>query len=197
MTSLFLFRDTKNRVETMRNLCYNEEKTSESEDIGMKNYLCRRATPEDLEQIWAKNIAENPEEPAWIRWREEYIGYNRNGDAVTFVVVCDGVPVGEGTLLFSPDCSAIRGRTNLADGNHITNVNALRIEKEHEGQGHISRMVRMMEVYAKEHGYDTITIGVEAAETRNLAIYLHWNYTDFVMSEMEDDTLVLYYGKEL
>ena len=163
----------------------------------MKNYTYRAATPDDLERIWAKNIANNPEEPAWIRWRDQYIGYNRNGDAVSFVVVCDDEPVGEVTLLFSPDCSAIRGRTNLADGNHITNVNALRIEKEHEGQGHISRMVRMMEVYAKEHGYDMITIGVEAAETRNLAIYLHWNYTDFVMSEMEDDTLVLYYGKEL
>ncbi len=163
----------------------------------MKNYICRKATPEDLERIWAKNIANNPDEPAWIRWRDQYIGYNRNGEAVTFVVVCDGEPVGEGTLLFSPECSAIRGRLNLADGRRTTNVNALRIEKEHEGQGHISRMVRMMEAYAKEQGYDRITIGVEAAETRNLAIYLHWNYTDFVMADVEDDTLVLYYGKEL
>lgn len=163
----------------------------------MKNYICRKATPEDLERIWAKNIADNPEEPAWLRWREEYIGYNRDGDAASFVVVCDGEPVGEGTLLFSPDCSAIRGRLNLADGHKITNVNALRIAKEHEGQGHISRMVKMMEAYAKEQGYERITIGVEAAETRNLGIYLHWNYNEFVMADTEDDTLVLYYGKEL
>lgn len=163
----------------------------------MKNYICRRATPEDLERIWAKDVANNPGDEAWLRWREEYIRYNRDGDAVTFVVVCDGEPVGQGTLLFSPDCSAIRGRLNLADGGHITNVNALRIEKEHEGQGHISRMVRMMEAYAKEHGYDRITIGVEAAETRNLGIYLHWNYSEFVMADVEDDVLVLYYGKEL
>ena len=116
---------------------------------------------------------------------------------MTFVVVCDGEPVGEGTLLFSPDCSAIRGRRNLADGKRVTNLNALRIEKEHEGQGHISRMVRMMEEYAKEHGYDRITIGVEAAETRNLGIYLHWHYDEFVMADVEDDTLVLYYAKNL
>ncbi|MBE6711192.1 MAG: GNAT family N-acetyltransferase [Clostridia bacterium] len=163
----------------------------------MKNYTYRIAAPDDLERIWAKNIAKNPEEPAWLRWREQYIGYNRNGDAVTFVVVCDGEPVGEGTLLFSPDCSAIRGRRNLADGKRVTNLNALRIEKEHEGQGHISRMVRMMEEYAKEHGYDRITIGVEAAETRNLGIYLHWHYDEFVMADVEDDTLVLYYAKNL
>ncbi len=163
----------------------------------MENYTYRRATPEDLERIWAKDIAKNPGDPDWIRWREQYIGYNRDGKAVTFVVLYKGEPVGQGTLLFDPACSAIRGRTNLADGRRVTNVNALRIEKEHEGQGHISRMVRMMEAYAKELGYDRITIGVEAAETRNLAIYLHWNYAEFVMADVEEDTLVLYYGKEL
>ena len=163
----------------------------------MKEYIDRKATPDDLERIWAKDIAKNPGDPDWIRWREQYIGYNRNGDVATFVVLCDGEPVGQGTLLFSPDCSAIRGRLNLADGRRTTNVNALRIEKEHEGQGHISRMVRMMEAYAMERGFERITIGVEAAETRNLAIYLHWNYTEFVMADVEDDTLVLYYGKEI
>lgn len=163
----------------------------------MSNYVYRIATPDDLERIWAKDIARNPDDEDWPRWRKEYIGYNRNGEAVTFVVVCDGEPVGQGTLLFSTDCSAIRGRTMLADGKRTTNVNALRIEKAHEGQGHISRMVRMMERYAKERGFDTITIGVEAAETRNLAIYLHWNYTNFVLADVEDDALVLYYGKEL
>jgi len=163
----------------------------------MNEYLYRIATPEDLERIWAKDIARNPGDGNWLRWRREYIGYNRDGKAVTFVILCDGEPVGQGTLLFAPECSAIRGRKKLADGKYITNVNALRIEKEHEGQGHISRLVRMMEQYAKAHGCSTVTIGVEAAETRNLAIYLHWNYTDFVMADVEDDTLVLYYAKEI
>ena len=29
----------------------------------MKNYTYRIAAPDDLERIWAKNIAKNPEEP--------------------------------------------------------------------------------------------------------------------------------------
>lgn len=161
----------------------------------MKNYSYRIATQEDLERIWAKDIARNSGDDNWLRWREEYIGYNRDRKAVTFVVVYGDEPVGQGTLLFDPECSAIRGRTMLADGKNVTNVNALRIDKEHEGQGHISYLVRMMEQYAAAHGYGTITIGVEAAETRNLAIYLHWNYNDFVLADVEYDTLVLYYGK--
>lgn len=162
-------------------------------------YTYRIATPNDLERIWAKDIAKNPGDKRWLRWRDEYITGNREGNMKTFVVLCDDDPVGQGTLLFSPTCSAIGGRTTLADGRQTTNVNALRIEKAHEGQGHISTLVRIMEQYAVEHGYRQITIGVEAAETRNLAIYLHWKYDEFVLADVEgeDETLVLYYAKTL
>lgn len=40
-------------------------------------------------------------------------------------------------------------------------------------------------------------LGVEAKETRNLSIYFHWGYNVFVMSEIEDGELVLYYKKTL
>ena len=157
----------------------------------------RKATPEDLERIWAWNIADNPGDERWVRWKEEYIAYNERGDAVTFVVVCDGEPVGEGTLLFSPACGAIEGRTFLADGNVTANVNALRIRKKYEGMGHISTLVRLMENHAAAMGYERLTIGVDAKEARNLAIYLHWDYTEFIHSQVEDGELVLYYAKAL
>lgn len=110
-------------------------------------------------------------------------------------VIHNGRPVGEGTLLFSPECSAIRGRTALADGCRTTNINALRIRKKHEGKGYISALVRMIEQYAAKHGYTNLTIGVEARETRNPAIYLHWGYDELVTAEQEDGELVLYYAK--
>mgnify|MGYP003307241115 CR=1 FL=1 len=92
-------------------------------------YEYRPATMDDLERIWARNIQQNAEDPCWSRWRDEYIGYNRNGQAQTYVVVCNGDPVGEGTLLFSPECGAIAGRTLLADGATVANINALRIDR--------------------------------------------------------------------
>ena len=46
----------------------------------------RPATRRDLEQIWDMNIAQNPDDPRWIRWKEEYIAYNQSGMAQTFVV---------------------------------------------------------------------------------------------------------------
>lgn len=157
----------------------------------------RKASREDLERLWDRNIAENPGEECWVRWKRQFIADNESGAAATFAVVIDGEPVGEGTLLFSPDCKAIRGRLELADGKTTANINALRIRKEYECRGHVSALVKEMERYAASLGYRRITIGAEAVESRNLAIYLHWGYGDFVTAGGEGRELVLYYGKDL
>lgn len=157
----------------------------------------RLATPEDMESLWNMNIADNPGDDRWVRWKDEYIGYHQTGKSATFAVVIDGVPVGEGTLLFSPECRAVDGRMSLADGATVANANALRIRKEYEGRGYISALMRLMEQHAARRGYRALTIGVDAWETRNLAIYLHWGYTTYIMSEVEDGDLVLYYGKSI
>ena len=150
-----------------------------------------------LERIWEKNIENNKGDEDWVRWRKEYIDYHMSDKSKSFLVSLDGEPVGEGTLLFEPECRAIDGRTLLADGQTTANINALRIEKAYEGQGHISRLVKLMEKYAADAGCRRLTIGVEAHMTRNLGIYLHWGYDEFVMSEVEDGTLVLYLSKNL
>lgn len=157
----------------------------------------RKATALDLEYLWNRNIAENPGEECWIRWKKQFIDDNLSGAAATFALVVDDIPVGEATLLFSPDCRAIRGRLDLANGQTVTNINALRIIPEYQGKGYASALIREMETYALNAGYQRITIGVEAVETGNLAMYLHWGYNRFVMSEGEGMDLVLYFGKDL
>lgn len=79
----------------------------------------------------------------------------------------------------------------------MCNINALRIQKSHEGQGHISKLVKEMEIFAKEKGFRAVTIGAEANEARNLAIYLHFGYQKLVHYEIEGGELVLYYEKTL
>lgn len=159
--------------------------------------MIRKATQEDLEALWNRNIAENPGEECWIRWKRQFIADNESGAAATFAVLPEGEPVGEGTLLFSPECRGIGGRLALADGKTVCNINALRIRKEYEGKGYVSALVKEMERYARSLGYQRVTIGVEAAETRNLAIYLHWGFTELLLTEGEGPELVLYYGKKL
>lgn len=157
----------------------------------------RKATLEDLETLWDHHIRENPDDPRYFRWKEQFIRDNVSGDAATFVIAADGNIVGEGTLLLHPGCRAIHGRTCLCDGKSTANINALRIRKSHEGQGYISSLMRVMEQYASTQGIQTLTIGVEAAETRNLGIYLHWGFDRFLMHEAEEGVLVLYYAKPI
>lgn len=163
-------------------------------------FTCRPADPDSLKKIWQKNIDRNPGDDRWLRWRDEYLRINAEGLGRTFIIFADDEPVGEGTLLFAPSCSAISGRTILADGKTVTNLNALRIHQDYEGQGHISRLVKMMEAHARSLGYTAITIGVEEKEARNRAIYEHWGYTNLILTEVEADLeeeRVLYYEKPL
>ena len=157
----------------------------------------RKATLTDLENIWAKDIAKHPGDERYVRWKSQYIENNLNGKCTTFVVVDGENPIGQITILFSPDCSPVKNKPLLCDGISIANMNAFRIEKQYEGQGHVSKLVKMAEDYAKNQGIKTLTIGAEAKESRNLGIYLHWGYNTFVMHEIYEGDLVIYYKKEI
>ena len=161
------------------------------------SFWVKKAGERELRILWEKNVTRHPDDPRWKIWREEYIGYNRSGAAVTYAVMRGREPVGEGTLLFSPLCSAIRGRTLLADGKTRVSLNALRIEKTFEGEGHVSRMVKEMEREAARRGFRIITVGVDESEARNRAIYRHWGYDRLILSEVEDGERVLFFEKPL
>ena len=148
-------------------------------------YKYREASIADLNLRWDKNIADNIGDERWVAWKAQSIEDNKNKKCKTFVVLYGEEPVGEGTLIFSTQS---------------VEINALRVDKQHEGKGHISKLVKVMERYAKDAGYKTAIIGVEAKETRNLAIYLHWGYDTFVkseISEIEEEGLLLFYSKNL
>ncbi len=157
----------------------------------------KAASRNELEKIWDQSIKDHPGDDRWITWKEQFIADNDSGRAKTFVILHNARPIGEATLLFSSECKAVQGRSLLANQQSIANINALRIQKEFEGMGLMSKLLKLMESYAKEEGYQRLTIGVEAKETRNLAIYLHWGYNEFIHSCFEDDELILYYAKDL
>lgn len=159
-------------------------------------FVYRKAALDDLERIWDRQIAENPDDPRYLRWKSEFIARNISDQAATFMVLTENGPVGEVTLDYH--ASAYSGdRALLADGVSTAYVTALRIQEEFEGQGHVSKLMQVMEQFAAEKGFSRLTIGAEAAETRNLAIYLHWGYDQFVMAEEDGGELVLFYAKQL
>jgi len=149
-------------------------------------YKYQKATLTELDLRWNKNIENNIGDERWVTWKATSIENHKANKAITFVVLLGEEPVGEGTLIFSLQS---------------VEINGLRIDAPHEGKGHISKLVRLMEQYAKDNGYTTSIIGVEPKETRNLAIYLHWGYNTFdklvITDPKKDEGLILYYSKKL
>lgn len=160
----------------------------------------RIATEKDLENVWEKDIARHLDDERWVRWKMEYISYNQNLQAVNFVAVKDdGDVIAQVTLITSTEVKAVKDKPLLCDGKSIANFNAFRCDEEFRGQGHISKLVRIAEKWATENGIKTITIGVEANNAKNIMIYFHFGFTEFVMFEIDEDEneLVLYYKKNL
>jgi len=102
----------------------------------------QKATIELLNQIWDMNISMHPNDERWVRWKKLTIEENKKGFASTYVILDDGKPIGEGTLLFDECCRAIKGRSQLASNDKICNINALRILKSYEGKGYVSRLLK-------------------------------------------------------
>lgn len=156
-------------------------------------FFYRKATIEDLENIWDRSIAENPNDPRYLRWKTDFISRNLENRAATFVIVKDQEPIGEVTLAYDQSGS----RAFLADGKTAGYVQALRIRKAFEGQGHTSRLMKVMEAYASHRGITQLTIGVEALESRTVSIYNHWGYNRLIMEEIDDGIPVLFFAKDL
>ena len=163
--------------------------------------IYRLATLEDLNNVWDKDIKRNPDDNRWKRWKKEYIDYNNKGEAKTFVAIDNNEVIGQITVILKTNVKAVKGKEKLCDGKFIANMNAFRCDKCYEGKGHISKLVKLGEKYARSLGYKYITIGSEAREVRNLSIYFHFGYTEFLFSELDDEEenapLVLYYGKKI
>ena len=169
--------------------------SGESEEHPTWSY--RATTGDDLERIWDLNVRNHPGKPIWERFRFQAFRHEERKMSKTYIALRNGEPLGEGTLLFDPACEAVGDLKYIVIPGEATDVNGLRIVKKYEGEGRISRLMKVMEEDAKRLGFREITIGVEPLESRNLAIYLHWGYTRYLEYEFDEGALVIYYGNTL
>ncbi len=161
------------------------------------NVEIRIPTDREIDGLWEYNVSSHPDDARWVRWAREYRDYYKNGWAQPFAVIIDGVPVGEVSILLDGRVKAAQNDVRLVEMPTRANLNALRIRKEYEGKGYVSRMVKFAENWCVQRGITTMTIGVDECEERNRAIYAHWKYTQFLFDEYDEDGRVLFYAKNL
>ena len=138
----------------------------------------REANITELTEWWNNRIKKSPEDNSWVVWKKIFIEENKNGKRKTFFAVKDGKFIGQCTLLFESE-------DKIMTGGGKAEIIKLEIVKEERGKGFATQIYNALKIYAKKHGIKTLTIGVEPSEIRNMQIYFHWGFTNFLQCVSE------------
>lgn len=133
----------------------------------------RLATIKELETWWDAKINKQPNNPAYKEWKNNFVNGNKLNERKTFFVFDNGMYVGQGTLL-------LKNNDKLMTGEDRAEIIKLEIDKEYRGKGISTLIYKAIENYAKENNIKTLTIGVEPCEIRNMQIYFHWGFTNYL-----------------
>ena len=69
-------------------------------------YICRIASPEDMERKWDYEISRNVDDREnWIVWKKEAIANLREGRAIPYYGILDGEIICEATAIIHPDAA--------------------------------------------------------------------------------------------
>ena len=164
-----------------------------------KNYVCKIASQQEMEEKWDYEIKLHPGQENWIIWKTKAINSFQTGKSIPYYGILGETIICEATALIHPD--AVQNSEGMIDGK-TAYLCAFRTIKEYRGKGYFSRLLRFMLNDLKQKGYTKAVLGVEPGEEKNKAMYRHWGFTEFIKSATEtypDGTVinVAYYKKEL
>ena len=85
---------------------------------------------------------------------------------------------------------------------------AFRTNKEFEGKGYFSKLYNFVENDLKEKGYTELSLGVGPEAVRNIEIYFHLGYRDYIKTLIEyeqsqeeplkkEKDVILFYKKKI
>ena len=105
----------------------------------------------------------------------------------------------EATAIVSENDIDMQNKDSLV-GEGKAYLTAFRTNKKFENQGYFSKLYKFMENDLKKRGFNSLTLGVEPCETRNIQIYLKWGFSKYIKTDYEyypngEKILVNYYEK--
>ena len=166
---------------------------------GNHKYVCKIASPEEMNQKWDYEIGQHPGEQNWIVWKDEAIKGFRAGRSVPYYGILDGTVICEATAVPSSGIPPENGEVKEEPSVELC---AFRTIKAYRGKGYFSKLMNYMLNDLKRKGLAKAIVGVEPDETLNKEIYRHWGFTEYIRTGTEtypDGTVinVEFYGKRL
>ena len=164
-----------------------------------KNYVCKIASLQEMEEKWDYEIKLHPGQENWIIWKAEAIKNYQTGRSIPYYGILDGTIICEATAVIDP--GEVQNSAGMMD-KKTAYLCAFRTVKEYQGKGYFSDLLRFMLDDLKQKGFAKAVLGVEPDDKKNKAMYRHWGFTEFIKSATErypDGTVieVEYYGRDI
>ena len=140
-------------------------------------YICKIASPEEMEQKWDYEISIHAEKENWIAWKAEAIEGCRSGRSIPYYGILDGTVICEATAILKPELKQVPEQ--------MAELCAFRTNSAYRGQGYFSKLKDFMLKDLKQKGYAKAVVGVEPEETMNREMYHHWGFTEYLCSDTE------------
>lgn len=166
----------------------------------MKEYICKIASVDEMERKWNYEIKRQKRRKDVLEGlKKDAVEHIKNGQSVTYYGKLNNKIICETTAMF--DENIIQNSDKLVDGKTVYLCN-FSTDKKYQGKGYFSKLFRFMIDDLKNRGYEKFTLGVEPTETKNIKIYQHLGFNEFIKSGKEtypDGTVidVDYYKREL
>lgn len=168
------------------------------------NYICKIANREEVLARWDFLVKTHPDDPEWDTFRENTIKHFDDGSMVVYYGILDSQIICEATAYV--DSKAFIG--DIEDPSGLQNTTmaylaAFRTNKEYEGQGYFRKLYNFMENDLKLKGYSSLSLGVSPKDVRDIEIYFHLGFQEYIKTEIEKDLdgniidFINYYKKNL
>ena len=172
-------------------------------------FVCKVADREELLKRWDYLEAIHPGSGKWAGFRKNAVRHYDEKSTISYLGFLNGEIICEATAYikdsaFLGDISDPSGL--LEDG--MAYLAAFRTNREYEGKGYFGRLYRFAEEDLKERGYRELSLGVGPEAVRNMEIYFHLGFREYIKTVIEyepsdkdpskkEEDVILFYKKRI
>ena len=164
----------------------------------MNNYVCKVADRDELIKRWKYLVEIHPVNNIWEKFKDNALNNFDNDNTISYVGILDGEIICELTAYIKEEAfiDDIDDYDDLLSEERCY-LAAFRTNKEYQGNGYFSILFDYVVEDLKRRGYKELSLGVSPEEVRNMEIYFHLGFRDYIKSTTQDNELILFYKKDL
>ena len=175
----------------------------------MDNFICKVANREELLRRWDYLIKIHANNNKWVEFKENTLKKYDENSIISYLGFLNDEIICEATAYIKE--SAFAG--DISDPSCLLTdkmayLAAFRTNKEFEGRGFFSKLYNFVENDLKKRGYTALSLGVSPEEVRNIEIYFHLGFRDYIKTLIEyeqssediskkEEDVILFYKKKI